>query len=411
MFLLVSLVSAAPTYTQAWSLPAKDVKNTVIAPWGDLIYTSGNTVVLAARNTGQMLLNTTACSKPVGLGFAGDKRLIVTCSTEAYEVVYPAGSARKIIDYDDDVTAGLVQNNRIAVGTRSGKVMVYEATTGKLLNSYNIGNEVGSIAISPDGKRLAAVGEEGGFLFTEGQPVQYLGFDDLVVFSPDGGYIFAKSGSFAALRWKLETTEVVFYKTGSWLNGAVFLGGSAVIAGGGSDGLVIYEGVTKAPVQVLDKDSRWEHLSATQDGSFFCGANWSVVACYSSAPVAASQFTSIGGVIPDPNAETPAPTSTPNAGAEIFGTSASRNGTTATIKIEGTQTFTVGSKFEASVYFENKIGNVSLSGWLVIGTVQVKPYANGVLTVTILTEESTVTVNDQPVNHWAAGKRIKLKPL
>ncbi len=61
-----------------------------------------------------------------------------------------------------------------------------------------------------------------------------------------------------------------------------------------------------------------------------------------------------------------------------------------------------------SKYFENKIGNMNINGWLSIAEIKVVSVNNLELSVSIEKELSVTYVNGEKKNHFKSGNQIKL---
>jgi hypothetical protein len=95
----------------------------------------------------------------------------------------------------------------------------------------------------------------------------------------------------------------------------------------------------------------------------------------------------------------------------LEGTIISRKGNVVTIRptsFTGTAA-TNGTVADMSKHFEEKMGNMTMSGWLVVAKVEFIPTSHQNTDIKILEEKSEITVNDEKVNHFKVGKRIKLE--
>lgn len=66
-----------------------------------------------------------------------------------------------------------------------------------------------------------------------------------------------------------------------------------------------------------------------------------------------------------------------------------------------------GQKGELSKYFETKIFNANMSGWLVIGEVEVVSVKGKTVRFKVKEKKSEMTINGQPKNHFEKGRRVK----
>lgn len=99
--------------------------------------------------------------------------------------------------------------------------------------------------------------------------------------------------------------------------------------------------------------------------------------------------------------------------SEAQGTIISRSGQIVSIECGSGELPPVGVRSDMSKYFEEKWGKSVMSGWLGTGlveTVSIEARPNGIilLKVRIIEEKSSITVNDEKVDHFKKGKRVKL---
>ncbi|MFN8394890.1 MAG: hypothetical protein U0176_09495 [Bacteroidia bacterium] len=71
--------------------------------------------------------------------------------------------------------------------------------------------------------------------------------------------------------------------------------------------------------------------------------------------------------------------------------------------------FQSGMEATISKKFEEKLGNMTMQGWLVSGKVKLLSATNGKITVEILEEKSEITVNGEKVDHFKVGKYVKVE--
>jgi uncharacterized protein len=67
----------------------------------------------------------------------------------------------------------------------------------------------------------------------------------------------------------------------------------------------------------------------------------------------------------------------------------------------------VGEKGDLSKSFENSFGRGTVSGWLVIGAVEVVAVKGKTVTFKVLEEKSSMTINGEKKNHFEKGKTVK----
>jgi hypothetical protein len=95
----------------------------------------------------------------------------------------------------------------------------------------------------------------------------------------------------------------------------------------------------------------------------------------------------------------------------LEGTIIARKGNVVTVQMtssDGTDPQN-GTVADMSKYFEEKMGNISMSGWLVVAKVEFVPTTHQNTDIKILEEKSEITVNGEKVNHFKVGKRVKLE--
>ncbi len=63
---------------------------------------------------------------------------------------------------------------------------------------------------------------------------------------------------------------------------------------------------------------------------------------------------------------------------------------------------------EMSKQFEEKLGKMTMSGWLGVAKVKVISGNENTLKLEIIEEKSEITVNDEKVDHFKLGKMMKL---
>jgi hypothetical protein len=68
-----------------------------------------------------------------------------------------------------------------------------------------------------------------------------------------------------------------------------------------------------------------------------------------------------------------------------------------------------GTVADMSKHFEEKMGNMTMSGWLAVAKIEFIPTSHQNTDIKILEEKSEITVNGEKVDHFKVGKRIKLE--
>jgi hypothetical protein len=99
--------------------------------------------------------------------------------------------------------------------------------------------------------------------------------------------------------------------------------------------------------------------------------------------------------------------------SEVEGVIQARSGQIVAIDCPSGELPAVGVQSNMSKHFEEKWGKSVMSGWLgtaLVETVSVeaKPGGRILLKVRIVEEKSSITVNDEKVDHFKKGKRVKL---
>lgn len=95
----------------------------------------------------------------------------------------------------------------------------------------------------------------------------------------------------------------------------------------------------------------------------------------------------------------------------LEGTVVKRNGNVVTLYTDATEgdAPAAGTKADMSKHFEEKFGNMNMSGWLGVATVEIVRMDKEITEVRIIKEKSEITVNDEKVDHFKVGKRMKIE--
>lgn len=67
-----------------------------------------------------------------------------------------------------------------------------------------------------------------------------------------------------------------------------------------------------------------------------------------------------------------------------------------------------GTECEMSKQFEQKLGNMTMNGWLGVAKVKILTADDKLIRVELLEEKSEILVNGEKVNHFLPGKVMKL---
>jgi hypothetical protein len=73
------------------------------------------------------------------------------------------------------------------------------------------------------------------------------------------------------------------------------------------------------------------------------------------------------------------------------------------------ESFENGMEADMSKYFEEKMGQMTMNGWLTVAKVKFIPTTHQNIDIQILEEKSDITVNGEKVDHFKIGKRMKLE--
>ncbi len=94
---------------------------------------------------------------------------------------------------------------------------------------------------------------------------------------------------------------------------------------------------------------------------------------------------------------------------EVTGVIVNKN--KAVVKLKMDQTDSLPLKDQSGIlskYFENKIGNMNLTGWLTIADIKILSVAGNEIKVLVEKEQSVTYVNGEKKNHFKPGNKIKI---
>lgn len=145
------------------------ISQLVFSPEGDLIATMGATAIrLWKAKTGRHVVKLSAAGMST-LAFSADGWSLGAAGPYGGYKVWEVSTADELIAVARDSIRALSANvfalspqlDVLAVGTRDGKVQLYDAPTQKLLRTITVANrsEVNGIAFAPDGKTFLATAE------------------------------------------------------------------------------------------------------------------------------------------------------------------------------------------------------------------------------------------------------------
>jgi WD40 repeat protein len=165
-----------------------------------------------------------------------------------------------------------------------GTILVVDPVRGAEIRCFGDGIQgdrimVTALALSPDGKVVAAGGHEDISLWdpATGKRLRRLGPTGLVralAFSPDGKYLAAADRRKARL-WDLSKGEALRIGRGHvhWLNTGAFSPDGKAIATGGDDGTaILWDAATSAPLRRLRHGQEITRVSFSPDGKFLATA-------------------------------------------------------------------------------------------------------------------------------------------
>jgi hypothetical protein len=69
----------------------------------------------------------------------------------------------------------------------------------------------------------------------------------------------------------------------------------------------------------------------------------------------------------------------------------------------------LGTVGDMSKYFDEKMGQMTMSGWMGVAKVEFVPTSHQNTDIKILEEKSEILVNGEKVDHFKLGKRIKIE--
>ncbi len=170
---------------------------TQFSPDGSRILTASgdNSARVWDARTGAPISRFNTASYVIDAAFSSDGRLIVT------------SEGRQL---------GAIGGSDAAVADQAGAIKLWDAASGRLLQTIAYNQDVGKVAFSPDGRRLFGLDELGRFVqwdVASGRVVtmfdgRRFGVRD-GVFAPDGATFVGQSPQFAAVLWEAGTNRVI----------------------------------------------------------------------------------------------------------------------------------------------------------------------------------------------------------
>lgn len=398
-----------------------------IAPGGEIVVVAGERIAVLAPDDGRRLGDAVACDVPDedGFVFIDPSTLLVICDSEARTYKWPGLVPTTIATFPRQVERAAVNGGRFAVAEddfwiREGsppELQVYDARSGARLDTIVVAAETQSVAISPDGARIAwSVESRGTWIRTIG------GKDDAQVphrslsasclsFSPDGRALFARFRSFEASLLDLTTGATLgTWRVGSWLNRVVWTPGGPV--GSGADGATWFR--LGAPSESDGSDESMEGIAASADGGSICAGDRSgIIRCWSDKPVAPYTPPASPAPISAPSsAASPAAVPTPPtaaAPAPLEGTPTSIQGAVVVLRLDAPAPARVGATGRLAAQLPAAIGQLRITGWLDVADVRVDRVDGDRWTLTVLNRVGEIRINDKPVDTLAGAQRLQLR--
>lgn len=408
-----------------WTAETKDWNGALLLTQdGDVLSFSVSGIRVHAREDGRVLHQANACT-PVtedGAAFVGDDRIVVVCDEEIRSFSWPKLGSKKLVSLSERVDEAAIAGGVVAVAEngffakdKKGKVHVYDARDGRVLDEFVPPAEVEMLALASDGSKLMVGTREAGVLVRDLRAKTNTTWSDRrngsgASFSPDGKSLFGDFASFEASAVEIASGKVLRkWPAGSWLTASRWID-ATTIAATGSEGLALYGAAdppTKSPI-----DDLGEGIALSRDGGTLCaGGRSGRIACFARTKPAP---TTLAGAFSGPGTprtngspgSDPAQPSSPELDAKLIG----RKGKILELSVDPAAVIEVGSTGPLSKPFESNLGFV-IKGWIVIAQVKVVKADKGKLTLEIVEEKSAMTVNGRTVNHFTPGPaKLALSP-
>jgi WD40 repeat protein len=242
-------------------------------------YSSGPEVLVFDLKQGQRQPKVKgACSNVVrgGLAYVGD-RLIVVCENAAQTVTGSDPTAHELPIAASPVTAAAFAGNHLVIGHHDGVVRLYPVQGGTPTEIPVPGPpiDVKSLALSPDGQRVAVAWIQGSIWWWDvSQPsvphrlVRHPSESDTVAFSADGRMFAEEGATNTTSIWSFVGKPTLKRKirNGSWLKRLRFTRDAKWLVRGGSDGLELAE-VDGPRRVVLDTRGSVEDVALDEHGA------------------------------------------------------------------------------------------------------------------------------------------------
>jgi WD domain, G-beta repeat len=411
-----SLRLAWSSDTQSWN------RIVAIAPSGDVVSVGSGKIHVHARDTGKVMESADVCyvKSRRGFAFVTQARAVLACTDGLFEVTFPGLATRVVTKTDGLTTAVVVSKDAVAYALRGGAVHVLSTDGYGTRDRFSADGEVEELLFSPDG-RFLAVGRRDGMVMLRDlgeHTVRTLGKGERratgLAFTADGRQLFVNNETFGAR--VLDTTAgtlVRHHRAGPWISTAAGLGRGWFVAAG-SDGLVIYRDDAEKGSRIesgpLGPTSSCEGLDVSADGTFLCtGDRQGRVVCFTTRAVAPTRYVAVGGSKGRAEGGSGQSSAAAPETQSIEGTVESRAGKELRVRVSAREGLEPG--VEASLFrrFEQKIGTVEATGWLLIARVKVTRIEGTTVVVTVESEQSPIRVGDEVVDHYQPNTRVKIE--
>lgn len=254
-------------------------------PDGDVVAVTGGTLTAHARHDGTELRRGTLCESQLlarGVLWTDARGFVMgLCNDGLHEVRLQDLARRRVHalpepeDFEDRPTMAVVRDDRIALASRSGKLIIRERNSFAVVAEHQLdgAGDLRSMCFATDGTLAISRRQHPTVILRDGRvttydmaPIEH-GF---FAFSPDGSRAFVVPRYFIA--GELILAEGLIRgesRISSWLTHAQYLTDTLVVATG-ANGLALYD-VQMSAQRVLDGDTG-EGLAVRADGSVICAA-------------------------------------------------------------------------------------------------------------------------------------------
>lgn len=216
-------------------------------------YSNGPEVLLYELGQGKRLRAVAGtCTEVVrgGLAYAGGA-LVIVCET-AVQVVEAGGKVRELPVASAPITAAAFTETLVALGHHDGVLRVYglDGSSPREIAVPGPPIDVKSLALTPDGKRLAVAWVQGSIWWWDIDAptvphdlVRHPSESDTLAFSGDSRFLAEEGESLTTTVWSFgdPVTPVARVRNGSWLKRIHFTRDGKWLVRGGSDGLELAE--------------------------------------------------------------------------------------------------------------------------------------------------------------------------